>query len=82
MWMRASRKGVKDVPISAQGLPAYGGPARHPLGGFTSLWLVYPPFFLSAVFVADWRVYPPCFGRGVLGKSGCCEEESNQSQVV
>jgi len=46
--MCTARKGLKDLPILAQGFPA--------------------------VFVADWR--------GVLGKSGCREEESNQSLSV
>jgi len=32
-----------------------GGLARRLSGGFTSLWMVYPPSFLYAVFVADWR---------------------------
>ena len=32
-----------------------GGLARRLSGGFTSLWLVYPPLFSSAVFMAGWR---------------------------
>ena len=31
--MCTARKGVKDLPISAQGLPASGGLARCPSGG-------------------------------------------------
>jgi len=27
-----------------------------------AFWRVYPPFFLSAVFMAEWRVYPPFYG--------------------
>jgi len=46
--------------------------SRAGLTSFTNqmcrFWLkVYPPSFLSAGCVAEWR--------GVLGKSGCCEEE-------
>jgi len=33
---------VRDLPISAQGLPAYGGFTRHPFGGFTRRYF-YPP---------------------------------------
>ena len=43
-----------------------GGLARRSSGGLVRRHF-YPPYFLSAVFMADWR--------GVLGKSGCCEEE-------
>jgi len=35
-------------------------------------------FFIHRFYggVADWRTCPPSFWRGVLGKSGCCEEKS------
>jgi len=63
------RKGVKDLPISPQGLPAVF------LEGLAAVCRAgLPAVILSAVFVADWRA--------VLGKSGCCEEESNQSLSV
>ena len=53
---------------------AFGGLARRSSGEFTrrpsgglARRHFYPLYFLSAVFMAEWR--------GVLGKSGCCEEE-------
>jgi len=42
MWMRASRKGVKDVPISAQGLPAIRWEGLPASGWFTRR-SFYPP---------------------------------------
>jgi len=40
---------------------------RHLSGGLACLWLVYPPSFLPAVFMAGWR--------NVFGKSSCCKEK-------
>jgi len=56
MRMCTAHKRVKDLPISAQGLPAVrraglpasGGLARRPSGGLVSLGLIYPPYSLPA----------------------------------
>jgi len=79
--MCTARKGVKDLPISAQGLPAVrraglpavimeGLPAVRRAGLPAVIFTRRPSGGLVRRFyggVADWRA--------VLGKSGCCEEE-------
>jgi len=86
--MCTARKGVKDLPISAQGLPAVrraglpavimeGLPAVRRAGLPAVIFTRRPSGGLVRRFyggVADWRA--------VLGKSGCWERNAHQSLSV
>jgi hypothetical protein len=71
MIMCTARKGVKDLPISAQGLPAIF------LAGLPAVCLEGLP---AVLFTRLWRVYPPCFWRN--GGVADCPEFFGEEVIV